>query len=126
MKIRAFACGESLCKKAFDAEISTDKPWPMKCPACGRSLYPEDILQSTVLDSLDRHRGPLMKVVDGKLIPILSSELRGESVRAPVSLLDEIADATQAKASKKSNSRIFVAAAAVIVLVVIWTVVRSL
>ncbi len=98
----------------------------MKCPACSRSLYPEDILQSTVLGSLDRHRGPLMKVVDGKLVPILSSELRGDPVRAPVSLLDEIADATQAKAGEKSNIRIFVAAAAVILLVVIWTVVRSL
>lgn len=39
-------CGEAMCKHQFSAELpDTPNPWPLRCPKCNRSLYPDDLLQ---------------------------------------------------------------------------------
>lgn len=104
--LTSFACGEPLCKRLFEAVVPAERPWPIKCPGCNRSLYPATVLQSTALDSLDPHRGPLMRAAGGKLVPVLESELTRAApkpARAPASsLLDEIADATMARQASES------------------------
>lgn len=102
MSARSFACGESLCKRSFEAALSPEKPWPLKCPACGRSLYPDDILQTSALENLDQFRGPLMRVLDGRLVPVVSADLVGAGTPAPASLLDEI---LEAKATEVAPTR---------------------
>ena len=100
MDARSFACGESLCKRSFEAALSPEKPWPVKCPACGRSLYPDDILQTSALENLDPFRGPLMRVLDGRLVPVVSGDLVGARTQAPASLLDEILEAREVAQSR--------------------------
>lgn len=91
MKSAQFACGEPLCKRQFEASISGARPWPITCPACGRSLYPDEVLHAPSLENLDQHRGPLMKVSAGRLSPATAGDL---GVRPEPSILDEIADVT--------------------------------
>ncbi len=134
---RSFSCGEPLCKRSFEADVTPQKPWPIPCPACGRSLYPDEVLQSTVLGELDRHRGPLMKVVDGKLLPVLRADLDTEPPRtvqpaSARSLLEEIAeeadaaraadDARAARRRPRPRPRplVIVAGLTVVALAVLW------
>ena len=127
MSIRAYACGEPLCKTPFEAELDPDRPWPVKCPSCTRSLYPDDVLTATALDHLDPHRAPLMKVDNGSLSPVFTSDLEDDAVIVSPSLLDEIADASQARA-QPPKSRIPTVVVAMVVfaaLAIIWAVTRG-
>ncbi|MFO0619679.1 MAG: hypothetical protein U0414_44255 [Polyangiaceae bacterium] len=101
--MRSFVCGETLCKRSFDAAVNPAKPWPIKCPACSRSLYPEEILSSTSLEELDPHRGPLMKPHGGKLTPVLRGELAQSAAEPKRSLLDEIVEEADAKAAGRDR-----------------------
>lgn len=106
--IRSFACGEPLCKETFEHDVDADKPWPIPCPKCGRSLYPDELLQSSAVDDLDKHRGPLMKVSGAKLVPVNRAELATKT-RGAVdarSILDEMVEAADAPAAERPKPRL--------------------
>lgn len=78
-----FFCGDSLCKKPVEVDATTDS-WPIRCGACGASLYPADVLARTPERDLDGKK-PAELMVDGHrgLRPVRSSELRGGTAQAP-------------------------------------------
>jgi len=141
MTIRAFTCGEPLCKTSFEAEIRPEKPWPVKCPGCGRSLYPDAVLRAESLENLDQHRGPLMKVAGGRLVPVTEHDLAPAPPGPMRSLLDEIAEATDVArvepetrppvlgegGRRKSRTALGIIAAIVVLvaLAIAWAVLRA-
>lgn len=84
-------CGDAICKKPVVADLDKAKPWPVRCDACGTSLYPGDVLSDSRPDDLEPKRGELMTEKDGKRVPISSSELgAGDAKRdaSPASRID--------------------------------------
>jgi hypothetical protein len=67
-------CGEALCKKpvAVPAGFTC---WPLRCPECGTSLYPADVLARTPVDELVPKRAALMIERSGVRHEARSAEL---------------------------------------------------
>jgi hypothetical protein len=108
---QSFVCGEPLCKQPFQTEVRPERPWPVLCPACRRSLYPDEILHSDAFEELDSHRGPLMRVTGGRLTPVLLQELAPSSAGSARSILDEMVAAGGPPSAKpKKTSRALVTA----------------
>lgn len=72
-----FHCGEALCKRPIEIDVSEPVKWPVRCPACRVSLYPRDVINSIPLDGLAPNRSVLKKNVAGKLVEAMSKDLEG-------------------------------------------------
>ena len=92
-----FACGEPLCKAAFGAAPPVRRGDAVRCPACLRALYPRDVLSDSTLTQLEGQRAVLMRVMSGQRVEAMSRDF-AESAPSS-SLLDDVADATAAKAT---------------------------
>ena len=124
MKSFAAACGEPLCKKQFRVEVDEQQPWPIRCPACNRSLYPDDILAAASLENLDANRGPLMRVYGGRLVPVASRELAPALAQDPGlaigrSLVDDILDADGGRPARRRRLPVVWIAVAVVLAVAV-------
>jgi len=68
-------CGDAICKKPVEVDRDTHPPWPIRCDACGTSLYPGDVLSAAHPDALEPKRGELMAEVEGRRVSVSSKEL---------------------------------------------------
>jgi len=74
-------CGDAMCKRpAADAVAAQRKPepWPVRCPACGTSLYPQDVLDVSRPDDLAPKRAALMVEQDGRRQPFTTAMVRSD------------------------------------------------
>jgi hypothetical protein len=67
-------CGDPICKKAVHADPAQLEPWPIRCGACGRSLYPKDVLEATHVSELGPKPGQLMRDAGGQLVAAMSAD----------------------------------------------------
>jgi hypothetical protein len=66
-------CGDAMCKHTFRTILRRQgKPWPVRCPACGVSLYPVDVLQH---EGAGEMRAELRLPSDGGLVECTSDTL---------------------------------------------------
>jgi hypothetical protein len=71
-------CGESMCKRQFSAALpDTPRPWPIRCPKCNRSLYPDDLLQLPEAgEVMVPDRAELRVWTGGRSVECTANELR--------------------------------------------------
>jgi len=72
-----FHCGEGLCKKRVEEELTAAQSWPLRCRHCRVSLYPRDVIDEIPINKLAPNRTVLMKKVGGRLVEAKSSDLGG-------------------------------------------------
>lgn len=70
----ALFCGEALCKSPITLAGTGARRWPVRCDACGTSLYPTDVLARLPPNELEPRRAQLMKVRGGARFPAVSAD----------------------------------------------------
>ena len=88
---RNLYCGEALCKRQLSVRLDGAALWPIRCPHCGVSLYPYDVMRSTPISVLEPQRAELQAETDaGRRAAISAAELRllAGAGRAPAAEAD--------------------------------------
>lgn len=91
---RNLCCGEALCKRRLSVKLDRAALWPLRCPHCGVSLYPYDVLRSTPAKELEPQRAELqVETAAGRRAAVSAAELRQLAGAGSEPPLEEEADA---------------------------------
>jgi hypothetical protein len=102
-----WVCGEAMCKHRFQAALpELPMPWPIICPKCNRSLYPDDILQNPEPgEILVPNRAELRAWSGGRSVERTAEELRRMRRETADSLVDELIAAMEPVKPARSTPR---------------------